>query len=93
MKTSKGSKPKKVNFVLEAPHASHVSLAGEFNGWNTTTHPMMKDKSGVWKISLNLLPGAYQYRFFVDGGWQGDPESKECVPNPFGSHNCVRRVE
>jgi 1,4-alpha-glucan branching enzyme len=93
MKTLKGSKAKKVNFVLKAPHASQVHLAGEFNDWNTMTHPMKKDKSGVWKISLNLLPGAYQYRFFADGGWQGDPESKECVPNPFGSHNCVRRVE
>jgi len=93
MKASKKSKPKKVNFLLEAAHAGQVFLVGEFNAWNTTTHPMKKEKSGVWKISLSLLPGAYQYRFFVDGGWQGDPESKECVTNPFGSYNCVRRVE
>ncbi len=91
MKTEKG-KPKKVVFSLEAPGASHVYLAGDFNGWNTATHPMKKEKTGVWKTSVNLTPGIYEYLFFVEGAWQRDPQANECVANPFGTHNCVKRV-
>jgi len=92
MKTSKGIKTKRVVFSLLAPHANHVSVAGDFNGWETATHAMEKDKAGVWRLSVNLAPGSYQYRFFVDGEWQSDPQSTECVPNPFGTLNCVRQV-
>ena len=92
MKISKGSKSKKVVFNLLAPHAQHVSLAGDFNGWDTASHAMKKDSAGVWKRSVNLAPGSYQYRFFVDGAWQNDPQSTNCVPNPFGTLNCVRQV-
>jgi hypothetical protein len=54
---------------------------------------MKKDKKGVWKVSLNLSPGIYQYNFYVDGEWQNDPHCTEYVENPFGSLNCVKRVE
>jgi 1,4-alpha-glucan branching enzyme len=91
-KTKKG-KVKKVNFSLLAPQAERVLIAGEFNNWNTMSHPMEKDKKGVWKISLDLEPGMYQYRFFVDGEWQSDPSCSDCVENPFGSLNCVRKVD
>ena len=93
MKTDKGIKAKKVTFSLDAPKAGRVHLAGDFNGWNTASHPLKKDKTGVWKISVNLLPGIYEYLFFVEGVWQGDPQATECVANPFGAHNCVRRVD
>lgn len=86
-------KSKKVNFSLLAPHAENVSIAGDFNNWNTISHPMKKDKKGIWKVSLNLTPGTYQYRFFVDENWQTDPNCTDCVENPFGTLNCVKRVE
>jgi 1,4-alpha-glucan branching enzyme len=54
---------------------------------------MKRDKKGVWKASLNLAPGTYQYRFFVDGEWQSDPSCTDCVENPFGTLNCVKKVE
>jgi 1,4-alpha-glucan branching enzyme len=88
-----GSKAKGAVFTLWAPHANQVSVAGDFNGWNTETHAMKKFKAGVWLIILNLAPGSYQYRFFVDGVWQNDPENAECVPNPFGACNNVKRVK
>jgi 1,4-alpha-glucan branching enzyme len=92
MKTTKAGKAKKVDFSLLAPQAEKVSVAGDFNDWNLTKHPLKKDKKGVWKISLNLLPGTYQYRFLVDGEWQSDPSCTDCIENPFGTSNCVKKV-
>jgi 1,4-alpha-glucan branching enzyme len=92
MKTSKGNKTKRVNFKFLAPLAEKVSVAGDFNEWNLMSHPMKKDKKGIWKISLNLLPGTYQYRFLVDGEWQGNPSCTDCIENPFGTLNCVKKV-
>lgn len=92
MKTSKEKKSKRVNFSFPSPHAANVSIAGDFNDWNTRSHPMKKDKKGVWEISLNLAPGTYQYKFFVDGDWQNDPDCTNCVENPFGTFNCAKIV-
>jgi 1,4-alpha-glucan branching enzyme len=92
MKTTKVEKSKKVAFSLLAPRAEKVSVAGDFNDWNLKTHPLKKDKKGVWKISLDLLPGTYQYRFLVDGEWQSDPSCMDCIENPFGTLNCVKKV-
>ena len=90
--TVKEKKGKRVSFILEAPDAGWVSLAGDFNDWNPEGHLLKRDKKGVWKTSLNFVPGIYQYRFLVDGTWQNDPNSAECTENPFGTLNCVKRV-
>ena len=99
MGTIKNEK-KKVNvkkteteFSLVAPQAGSVFLSGDFNLWNHSSHPLKKGKDGKWKISLPLSPGPYQYRFLVDGEWQNDPSSTECVANPFGTSNCLKSVK
>ena len=84
---------KKVQFEFSAPQAQEVYLAGDFNNWDASAHPMEKDKKGVWKTSLSLKPGRYEYRFFVDGNWENDPKCSCCGPNEFGSQNCVKVVE
>lgn len=83
----------KIPFVFPAPEAQKVFLGGDFNNWDTLAHPMKKDKKGIWKITVNLKPGRYEYRFFVDEKWENDPSCTECVPNEFQSMNCVRIVE
>jgi len=88
VKSSKG----KIKFEFSAPEAKDVSLAGSFNQWNTQSNPMKKDKKGVWKATLSLEPGSYEYRFFVDGKWENDPSCASCVINEFGGKNCVRIV-
>jgi 1,4-alpha-glucan branching enzyme len=93
MRTSKEKNPKKVTFNFLAPEARNVALAVDFSDWDPTKHPMKKDKKGVWKISLNLVPGAYQFKFFVDGAWVIDPNCADSVWNPYGSSNCVKKVE
>ena len=84
---------KKVPFEFLTPEAHEVYLAGDFNNWDTSANPMKKDKKGIWKATLTLKPGSYEYRFLVDGNWENDPSCCNCVPNEFGSQNCVRIVE
>ena len=84
---------KKVPFEFTAPDARDVYLAGDFNNWDTSASLMKKDKKGIWKATVSLKPGRYEYRFLVDGSWENDPSCCNCVPNEFGSQNCVRIVE
>lgn len=78
----------KVDFRLMAPEANSVKLAGDFTDWETGSLELKKLKSGLWKKTVNLTKGTYQYRFLVDGNWQDDPEAQK-VSNDFGSSNCV----
>jgi len=83
----------KNQFAFPAPEAQTVSLRGDFNDWDAFANPMKKDKKGIWKVTVNLKPGRYEYRFFVDENWENDPSCTECVPNNLGSMNCVRIVD
>jgi 1,4-alpha-glucan branching enzyme len=44
-----------VCFAVWAPNALRVSLAGDFNEWDTRRHPMRLRNGGIWEI---FLPGA-----------------------------------
>jgi 1,4-alpha-glucan branching enzyme len=53
-----------VAFAVWAPNAQQVSLAGDFNLWNSRCHPMRRRvECGVWEFFLpGLAPGAlYKY--------------------------------
>lgn len=93
-KTADKSKvAKRVQFEFLPPEAKEVFLAGDFNQWDVSAYPMNQDKNGKWKGYLDLSPGRYEYRFFVDGRWENDPACSSCVPSEFGSLNCVKVVE
>ncbi len=83
---------KRQTFSLEQPSATNVQLVGDFSGWEKKPIELKKQKNGLWKTTLSLEPGTYQYRFVVDGRWQDDPACPARVPNPFGEMNCVREV-
>lgn len=87
-----GRKKTKIPFEYFAPQAGKVGLGGTFNGWDPFKASMKKDREGKWKAVLELPPGRYEYRFWVDGIWQNDQKPVECVPNPFGTWNCVIQV-
>src|SRR5262249_55192300 len=55
-----------------------VNLAGTFNEWNNSSHPMQDpDGDGVYALDLELKPGSYRYKFVVDGDyWTHDPASR-----------------
>ena len=84
---------KTVELGLHAPGAKRVSLAGNFNNWDASSLLGKKDRKGNWSVSVSLNPGKYEYKFVVDGSWIGDPACKSCVPNSFGTSNCVLVVK
>ena len=89
----KGKNPEKaVEFLLQAPEAKEVFLAGEFNSWDSLSLPMKKDKQGFWKTKIKLSPGGYEYKFLVDGVWVEDVPGEESVWNPHGTRNLIRVV-
>jgi len=90
--TKRNPKLMKTEFSLSAPQATSVFIAGDFNQWNLSAHPLKQDKKGVWKISLPLGSGRYEYRFLVDGQWQNDPNCSSFIENPFGTLNCLKIV-
>lgn len=79
-------------FSLSMPDAITVYIAGTFNDWDATRTAMRKDQAGIWKATLTLPPGRYEYRFVVDGDWISDPNATELVENPFGQTNSVLAV-
>jgi len=97
MATKSNKKPKatevrKTEFSLSVPQAQSVSIAGDFNQWNPSSHPLKMDDKGIWRMSLPLNPGQYEYRFFVDGEWQNDPNGSSSVENLLGTSNSLKIV-
>jgi 1,4-alpha-glucan branching enzyme len=82
-----GSKSRE--FKLFAPQAKKVSVAGTFNNWDTGALSAKNDARGNWTVKVNLKPGRYEYKFFVDGSWVNDPKCSSCIANSFGTQNCV----
>lgn len=92
LRVAEGPRARRCKFVLDAPHAGAVAVAGSFNDWSPDVCPLKRGKDGAWQATLLLPPGRYEYRFVVDGQWRDDPACDERVPNGHGSENCVRRV-
>jgi 1,4-alpha-glucan branching enzyme len=80
----------RVRFQFRHAAASAVTVAGDFNGWSTITHPMERQGEDLWILEVDLPPGRHEYKFLVDGRqWWNDPEAPK-VPNLWGSENsCV----
>ena len=73
-------------FVLSAPDAKNVSLAGDFTGWQPAL-TMTRSEPGVWTVVVPLDPGVHQYSFVVDGErWIPDPAAP-AVSDGFGGMN------
>jgi len=73
-----------VHFACWAPNALAVSVMGEFNGWNRSSHPLQLQSAstGIWSL---FVPGlqvgqAYKYCVHTSQGW-----SERCDPYGFWS--------
>ena len=65
-----------------APNAHQLSLIGDFNGWNRSTHRLERNNKGDWEI---FLPYEEYKQSFVHGSKvkvqvQGDNGSKDRIP-------------
>ena len=55
-------------FAITAPDARTIAVAGSFNRWDPSRHPLSgPDRSGRWTATLSLPPGRYEYLFVING--------------------------
>jgi hypothetical protein len=83
-----------VAFVVYAPAAQTVSLAGDFNDWSTGATPLKPvGSSGAWVVTVPLEPGRYRYAFVVNGTqWITDPGAPRAPGDDFGAPSSVLTV-
>ncbi|MEE8425544.1 MAG: 1,4-alpha-glucan branching protein GlgB [Elusimicrobiota bacterium] len=55
-----------VHFSVWAPDAQHVSVVGDFNGWNAGAHPLApRDCSGIWEAFVPGVKKGAHYKFHM----------------------------
>ncbi len=86
---------KAIEFYMQNPCASHISLAGSFNHWAQDSLLMEPTKNGLWKIEIPMLPkGTYHYKFFVDDKvWTEDIDNPYREPDGLNGFNSILMVE
>ena len=85
---------KVVLFTLDMPHASNVELIGSFNQWTPEGYRMVRDEQrGVWKLSVPLGSGRYEYAFLIDGEMVvPDPKGLLQQDDGFGNKNSILTI-
>jgi 1,4-alpha-glucan branching enzyme len=85
---------RRVTFAIESEPGKIVSVAGAFNNWDTEKKILKdKEKNGIYKCTMLIEPGTYEYKFFIDGTWYIDPINPNFSPNNIGTLNSVLIVE
>lgn len=80
-----------VRFVLMRAEAKSVAVAGSFNQWSRSSHPLVREKPGaLWTIVVPLPPGEHVFMYVVDGTeWVSPPLAEDYVDDGFGAKNGV----
>jgi len=89
-------------FPLEDEEVASVSLRGSFNSWGEW--PMEEQPDGTWSITVDLEPGEYQYKFYINGKWPQDmsiargggpvdPNAVGYINDGFGGQNAICRIK
>ena len=73
-------------FRLWAPKARSVALVGDFNDWDSSTHPMTSIRAGIWERFVPGLTTFDRYRFAVETP-EGEIVEKA---DPFAFHADLR---
>jgi hypothetical protein len=78
-------------FVGRFPEAQSVHVVGTFNDWRPSSIELEdQDHDGVWRATLVLPAGTYEYMFVVDGErWVPDHLAERLVADDFGRENSV----
>lgn len=76
-------------FVYHDDTAAHVSVATDFNEWDST--PLEQDNTGLWTARFKApSAGTYQYKFVVNGHrWIEDPSNGLKAPDNHGGLNSL----
>ena len=78
-------------FVGRFPDAQSVHVVGSFNDWRAGSIALEdQDHDGVWRATVVLPAGTYEYMFVVDGErWVPDHLAERLVADEFGRENSV----
>jgi len=84
---------REVLFDIDAPHDAVVQIAGDFTNWHPV--PLSLHGSGTgkrWRKAVHLKPGAYQYKYLINGEWMPDPGNRNVIDNGLGTRNSRIKV-
>ncbi|MBO6523955.1 MAG: alpha-glucosidase C-terminal domain-containing protein [Balneolaceae bacterium] len=86
----KKSAKEEIELVFDAKGNDYqtVQLKGEMNNWNPGSTELEKE-GDVWKTSMLINKGMYQYLFVVDGVETIDPSNPTSVSNGMGGRNSL----
>src|SRR5438132_68435 len=78
-------------FVGRFPEAQSVHVVGTFNDWRPGSIALEdQDHDGVWRATVVLPAGTYEYMFVVDGErWVPDHLEDRLVADDFGRENSI----
>jgi 1,4-alpha-glucan branching enzyme len=80
--------PAGTTFRVWAPNATAVRVAGTFNGWNSTSHPLVSEGNGYWSADVNYCYAGAQYKFVITGPagtvWRNDARARQ-LTNSVGN--------
>lgn len=67
-------------FRTWTPHATSVSVAGDFNNWSSTENQLASEGGGWWSADVAAAHIYDHYRFVINGTiWKTDPRAKDVV--------------
>jgi len=83
-----------VTFRVWAPFAAQVSVAGEFNHWSPSAHPLFSEGNGSWSVDVPgaMVGQAYKYVVCNPAGnplWRNDPYARSIMHNAGLLNSCI----
>lgn len=78
-------------FFYHDDSAEKVTLAGDFNNWNSTSIDFSKEANGIWRIEIAIPElGRFRYKFIINGTrWIDDPGNGIKEPDNYGGFNSI----
>jgi 1,4-alpha-glucan branching enzyme len=68
-------------FRVWAPDAESVAVAGDWNAWSATRHPLKSEGNGNWSADVPGARPGHQYKFVITSGgqslWRADPRARQ----------------
>lgn len=86
-------------FSVWAPNATAVSVVGDFNNWDTHSHPLFVrlDKSGIWEGFIPHIKEYENYKYYINGFegaklYKGDPFARHWELRP-GTSSKTKNIQ
>ena len=75
---------KETLFRVYAPHATSVSVVGDFNSWDISKNPMKKvTDEGIWELSIPSLKVFDNYKYAI---YNENTQKRILKQDPYGYH-------